>query len=95
MGDVLIALDKKIAKEYHEAATHTPEYPCDYGEMRRLRLELQELCGITEVEALNVLTDHNVSLYISLYNYIDEKNYGGTRADLSQGMHYLEIQSLN
>lgn len=93
MGNALITLDKKIAKEFHEAATHTPEYPCDYGEMRRLRLELQNLCGITEIEALNVLTYHNVSLYISIYNYVGEKNSVGTRAELSQGIHYLEIQS--
>lgn len=93
MGDVLITLDKKIAKEFHEAATRTPEYPCDYGEMRRLRVELQNLCGITEVEALNVLTYNNVSLYISIYNYVDEKNSKGVRPELSQGIHYLEMQS--
>lgn len=77
---VYITLDKKIAKEYHALAMETVEYPCDYGEMRKLREELQSLCGITEIEALNVLTNRNVSLYISIYNFcgatddLDSKN---------------------
>ncbi len=63
-----LLLDKKIAKYFHELAEKTKEYPMDYGEMRRLRSELQELCGLEEVEALNVLTDHNVDFYISIYS---------------------------
>lgn len=63
-----LALDNKIALEFHTYAEKTPEYPHDYGEMRRLRVELQKLCGITEVEALNVLIYRNVSDYIQMYN---------------------------
>lgn len=63
-----LTLDKKIALEFHKCAENTPEYPHDYGEMRQLRIELQNLCGITELEALNVLIYRNVSDYIWKYN---------------------------
>ena len=63
-----LALDRKIALEFHKYAEHAKEYPHDYGEMRKLRIELQELCGITELEALNVLIYRNVTDYICKYN---------------------------
>ena len=63
-----LLLDRKIAKEFHRYAEQTMEYPNNYGEMTRLRIELQKLCGITELEAINVLIDRNVSDYISKYN---------------------------
>ena len=66
--NAFLALDKIIANEFHKCAEKTREYPHDYGEMRRLRIELQELCGITEIEALNVLIYRNVSDYIWKYN---------------------------
>lgn len=68
MNESFLLLDKKIATYFHELAVRTSEYPLDYGEMRQLRSELQNLCGMTEVEALNVLTGHNVEFYISIYN---------------------------
>ena len=63
-----LALDRKIAMKFQAYAEKTPEYPHDYGEMRRLRIKLQNLCGITELEALNVLISRNVSDYIWKYN---------------------------
>ena len=73
----LLALDKKIAREFHSCAVKTKEYPNNYGEMSQLRMELQDLCGITELEALNVLIYRNVSVYIRKYN-------GGTFAGMGQ-----------
>ncbi len=63
-----LALDRKIANLFHSCAKNTKEYPNDYGEMRRLKIELQNLCGITELEAFNVLIYRNVSDYIGKYN---------------------------
>ncbi len=63
-----LALDRKIALEFHKCAEQAKEYPHDYGEMRKLRIELQELCGITEIEALNILIYRNVTDYICKYN---------------------------
>ena len=77
-----LLLDKRIAKEFHRCAEQTQEYPNDYGEMKRLRVELQKLCGITELEALNVLIDRNVTDYISKYNgwfrgcFLEDKAHG-------------------
>ena len=77
----MIALDKKIVDEFTELAVKTKEYPNDYGEMRKLRIELQNLCGITEIEAFNVLIKKNIMDYISKYNrceiggYITQKHY--------------------
>lgn len=74
-----LLLDRKIAKEFHRYAEQTTEYPNNYGEMTRLRIVLQKLCGITELEAINVLIDRNVSDYISKYNgyfkgyYLEDK----------------------
>ena len=63
-----LVLDVKIAKDFHHCAEQTKEYPYDLGEMRKLRIQLQELCGITEIEAINVLHYRNVSDYIHKYN---------------------------
>ncbi len=66
--NIFLALDKKTATQFHECAKRTKEYPHDMGEMRKLRIELQALCGITELEAMNVLIYRNVSDYIHKYN---------------------------
>ena len=66
--EIFLLLDKKIAKEFHESAKQTAEYPHDVGEMRQLKKTLQNLCGITELEALNVLINRNVADYITKYN---------------------------
>ncbi len=63
-----LVLDRKIANLFHSCAKNTKEYPNDYGEMRRLKIELQNLCGITELEAFNVLIYRNVSDYIGKYS---------------------------
>ena len=65
----MLVLDERIVKVFHRSAKKTKEYPHDYGEMRRLRMELQHLCGITELEALNVLTYRNTADYICRYHY--------------------------
>lgn len=76
-----LLLDRKIAREFHRYAEQTTEYPNNYGEMSRLSAELQNLCGITELEAINVLIDRNVSDYISKYTgyfkgyYLEDKLY--------------------
>ena len=77
----MVVLDKRIVDEFNELEVKTKEYPNDCGEMRWLRIELQNLCGITEIEAFNVLLKRNIMDYISKYNrcetrgYITQKNY--------------------
>lgn len=78
-----ILLDKRIAKEFHEKAMKLPEYPHSYGSMKRLQKKLMELCGVLELEALNILCGRNVADYINKYdgiangNVIEHKEYTG------------------
>lgn len=62
-----ILLDITIAEEFHKQALKTPEYPLDYGNMHKLKKELMDLCGVTELEAINILCGRNVRDYISKY----------------------------
>jgi len=78
-----LLLDTKIAKDFQEQAKKLPEYPLDYGAMSKLKKELMELCGVTELEALNILCGRNVSDYINKYTgkaegrVIEAKEYQG------------------
>lgn len=62
-----ILLDTKLAEKFHEQALKMPEYPLNYGQMHNLKKNLMDLCGITEIEALNILCGRNVQDYISKY----------------------------
>lgn len=62
-----LLLDRKIAKDFHEQAKKLTEYPLDYGSMSGLKNELMDLCGVTELEALNILCGRNVGDYINKY----------------------------
>jgi len=62
-----LLLDAKIAKDFHEQAKKLSEYPLDCGSMTTLKKELMELCGVTELEALNILCGRNVRDYINKY----------------------------
>ena len=61
-------LSRAIAKEYQRAAsTLTDEGLQDIGQRRTLRIELQKRCGLTELEAVNVINGHHVQDYIAKY----------------------------
>ena len=62
-----ILLDMNIAMDFHEQAMKTSEYPLDCGKMFALKRELMNLCGVTELEAHNVLIGRNVKDYIKKY----------------------------
>lgn len=78
-----ILLDAKIANEFHEQALKTSEYPLDYGNMSILKKELMNLCGVTELEAHNILCGKNIRDYIYKYTgksegrEIEAKEYTG------------------
>lgn len=60
-------LTRQIANEYQRKAARLPDNGLqDIGERRALRLELQERCGLTELQAINVLNDRHVGDYISI-----------------------------
>lgn len=60
-------LTRQIANEYQRKAARLPDNGLqDIGERRALRLELQERCGLTELQAINVLNDRHVGDYIAI-----------------------------
>lgn len=76
-------MDAKIAQLFHEQAQKKTAYPLDCGEMRVLKEELIDLCGVTELEAHNILCGRNVNDYINKYTgraegrKIEIKEYAG------------------
>jgi hypothetical protein len=64
-------LTMKIARDYQDRLKALPDYgKQDIKERRELRIELQERCGLTELQALNVLNGFHVSDII----IINERN---------------------
>lgn len=61
-------LTKSIAYEYRDRAAKLPYNGMqDIGERRRLRQELQERCGTTELEAVNILNGYHIDVYCMKY----------------------------
>jgi len=60
-------LTLEIAKEYQQRAKELPDNGLqDTGERRELRIELQNRCGLTELQAINILNGHHVKDYIAI-----------------------------
>lgn len=58
-------LTKRIAKYYRRRALLLPENGGqDIGERRRLRIELQNRCGITELKAVNIINGYHIQEYV-------------------------------
>lgn len=65
-------LTAEIANEYRTLAENIPENNGqDTGERRRLRQELQNRCGLSELQAINILSGFHVKDYI----IIKEREY--------------------
>ena len=61
-------LSRAIAKEYQRAVSALMDDGIqDIGQRRSLRIELQKRCGLTELEAVNVINGHHVQDYIAKY----------------------------
>lgn len=82
-----VLLDEGIAESFQTQAKKTKEYPLDYGEMCILKKELMNLCGVTELEAHNILCNRNVGDYINKYTGIFE----GRRIDIKEYTGEIEV----
>lgn len=61
-------MTESIAYEYRDRAAKLPYNGMqDIGERRRLRQELQERCGTTELEAVNILNGYHIDVYCMKY----------------------------
>lgn len=69
MSELLTA---EIAMNYRRMAEDLPDNGNqDIGARRKLRKELQELCGLSEIQAINILN----GLYIREYMWINEREW--------------------
>lgn len=60
-------LTRQIVYEYQKRLKALPDYGNqDIKERRELRIELQNRCGITELQALNVLNGHHIPDIITI-----------------------------
>ena len=63
-------LTKAIAEEYVRRARKLPENGMqDIGERRELRLELQKRCGLTDLQAVNIVNGDHVKDYVMIAGY--------------------------
>lgn len=60
-------LTKEIAKEYRDRARLLPSNGLqDIGDRRKLRIELQKRCNLTELEAINIVNGFHISIYVEV-----------------------------
>lgn len=58
-------LTKKIANEYRDRARRLPPNGLqDIGDRRKLRIELQNRCNLTELEAVNIINGYHIGDYV-------------------------------
>lgn len=58
-------LTMEIAKEYRDKAKCLPSNGLqDTGSRRLLRIELQDRCGLTELQAVNIINGFHISDYV-------------------------------
>lgn len=58
-------LTKEIANEYRDRAKLLPPNGLqDIGDRRKLRIELQKRCNLTELEAVNIINGFYIDIYV-------------------------------
>lgn len=61
-------LTREIAYTYRDRAKALPYNGMqDIGQRRSLRIELQERCGVTELEAINIINGFHIDIYCMKY----------------------------
>ena len=81
-------ITRELAKEY-QAKAMALGYCEDVGEHRRLRIELQMRCGLTELDAVNLLNDRNTHDIIEKYKW--REIIDANRNKNSDGVEQLRI----
>ena len=60
-------LTSAVCSDYRRRASKLESNSTDTGSFKELRMELQKLCGVTELEAVNILRGFNTEDYIAKY----------------------------
>ena len=67
-------LTRELAKEYcKRAAKLPPNNLQDIGKRRELRIELQNRCNLTELEAINIINGYHIDLYVRIFEIREEE----------------------
>ena len=78
-------LTYEICKEYMRKAQElSGSCGTDIGQRRALRIELQNRCDITELEAINIINGHNIGLYVSRYEKMKAASEGKIDSSASE-----------
>lgn len=60
-------LTRKIANEYRDRAMRLPSNGLqDIGDRRKLRIELQNRCDLTELQALNIINGFYINAIVAI-----------------------------
>lgn len=60
-------LTRKIAYEYRDRAKILPQNGLqDIGDRRKLRVELQNRCNLTELQAVNIINGFHITDYVAI-----------------------------
>lgn len=60
-------LTRKIANEYRDRASRLPPNGMqDIGDRRKLRIELQNRCNLTELQAVNIINGFHIGDYVKI-----------------------------
>ena len=60
-------LTRKIANEYRDRARLLPPNGLqDIGDRRKLRIELQNRCNLTELQAVNIINGYHIYDYVKI-----------------------------
>lgn len=60
-------LTRKIANEYRDRARQLPPNGLqDIGDRRKLRIELQNRCNLTELQAVNIINGFHIGDYVAI-----------------------------
>lgn len=67
-------LTRKIANEYRDRARLLPPNGMqDIGDRRKLRIELQSRCNLTELEAVNIINGYYIGDYVVIAKRREEE----------------------
>lgn len=67
-------LTRKIANEYRDKARLLPPNGLqDIGDRRKLRVELQNRCNLTELQAVNIINGFHIGDYVAIEEMKERK----------------------
>jgi len=67
-------LTREMANEYRDRAKLLPANGLqDIGDKRKLRIELQKRCNLTELEAVNIINGFHIDIYVVIAKRREEE----------------------